>query len=149
MKWTLERQLGWIQSADTKLTILVPVPTAMLGFLSTYVERIPDMTWAVFIPFLLATCLLAAALFLAAMSMVPRTDGPASSGVFFGKIAQATAPEYRAMVGSRTEADYLGDLAGQVHINAEIAAQKHGLIRKAMYCLFIAIAPWLATLYFV
>jgi hypothetical protein len=148
MKWALERQLGWIQSADTKLTILVPVPTAMLGVLSTYVERIPDMTLTVLVPFLVATCLLAAALFLAAVSVVPRTDGPASSSVFLGKIAQMAAPQYRAMVTARSEADYLSDLSDQVHINAEIAAQKHGLIRKAMYCLFIAIAPWLATLYF-
>ena len=83
-----------------------------------------------------------------ALSVIPRTDGPASSNIFFGKIAQVTAPKYVAGVRSRREADYLSDLAGQVHINAEIAAQKHGLIRKAMYCLFVAIAPWLATLYF-
>jgi hypothetical protein len=105
------------------------------------------MNWTVLVPFLVATGLLAAALYLAAISMVPRTDGPASSSVFFGKIARVTLPEYKSVVASRSGADYLGDLVGQVHINAEIASKKHDLIRKAMYCLFIAIAPWLATLY--
>lgn len=148
MKWALERQLGWIQSADTKLTILVPVPTAMLGISWVSAEKVSAMSWSLFLPLLAAVGLLGLSLVFSALSVIPRTDGPASSQIFFGKIAQATASEYRSLVGSRSEADYLGDLAGQVHINAEIAAQKHGLIRKAMYCLFVAIAPWLATLYF-
>jgi hypothetical protein len=148
MKWALERQLGWIQSADTKLTILVPVPTAMLGISWVSAEKVSTMSWSLFLPLVAAVGLLGLSLVFSAFSVIPRTDGPASSNIFFGKIAQASAHEYRAMVGARTDADYLSDLAGQVHINAEIAAQKHGLIRKAMYCLFIAIAPWLATLYY-
>src|SRR5690349_5288788 len=121
MKWALERQLGWIQSADTKLTILVPVPTAMLGISWLSAEKVSAMAWSSLLPMLAAFGLLGLSLVFSALSVVPRTNGPGSSNIFFGKIAHVTAPQYRSVVGSRSEADYLCDLIGQVHINAEIA----------------------------
>ena len=148
MKWALERQLGWIQAADTKMTILVPVPTAMLGVSWVSAEHVSAMSWSLTLPLVAAVVLLGLSLVFSALSVVPRTDGPSASSIFFGKIAQMAPPEYRAMISSRSPTDYLGDLAAQVHINAQIAARKHDLIRKAMYCLFLSIAPWLATLYF-
>lgn len=147
LKWALERQIGWIQSADTKLSVLVPLPTAMLGVLVATAHKMQEMNWSYLVLFVSSACLLIAALATSAYSVIPRTTGPDQSNIFFGKVSQGDASTFRSRIVGRTELDYLDDLAAQVHINAKIASEKHVLIRKATYLLCLSIGPWLGTLY--
>lgn len=141
-QWILDRQIGWIVSADAKVGVAVAIQTAMVGALAaTYgsanqpaVSTLFLAGFALFLSLVSIVC--------AALALFPRTDGPTSSFIFFGKIAALTREEYVSRLGLVSEGELLSDCAQQIHRNAEIASEKHMHVRHALIWGFASVVPW-------
>src|SRR3546814_3593880 len=60
----------------------------------------------------------------AAITIFSRTNGPARSLLFFGRIAERSGDDYRQVFRKVSSAELLDDFAHQIHRNAEIAKEK-------------------------
>lgn len=147
-QWILERNLHWIAAAEVKTAVIVALDTAMLGALATAFSAVSvgeRIVWANVFSVIAAVCLLSA-LFCTAMSVLPRTDGPPSSFVFFGKIVKRAAADYADAFTRADTSSFLQDLLDQIHRNAEIACDKFRWVRNAMVWSFVALPPWVAAI---
>jgi hypothetical protein len=146
-QWIFERHLGWIAAAEIKVGVVLAMNTAMLGGLAAaFGTALVHTTWAVVLT-ILAAGTSSAAVFCAAMAVMPRLAGPTKSLLFFGRIKELSAAEYIQKLANSTDEQLLADWAEQIHRNAEIACDKHAWVRKAMGWSFLASAPWLAAVF--
>lgn len=145
----LDRQLAWIDAANARTGAVTTLATAMLGVLAALspakgeVWTCPQVIVAGSVAAALAACLL-----MCALTLLPKTKGPSSSLIFFARIAGRDRDAFVKDVLSRTESDYLNDLAAQVHVNAAIAARKYAWVQRAMYIFFFSVLPWVVAVYF-
>lgn len=72
----LSRLLGWIQAAETKISLVLALSTAMLGVLAVLSPVCSGWTLVPAIFASIATLLLVLSLIFSAVSSFPRTDGP-------------------------------------------------------------------------
>ncbi len=147
-QWVLERHLAWIAAAEVKVGVIVALDTALLGGLATaFAASDSDARTACMYFFVLVAAGAAVlGLFCAAMAVLPRTNGPKDSLLFFGRIAGMDATSYRERVRQATDEQLLADCADQIHRNAEIACDKYAWVRKSMMCSFLAAVPWIAAI---
>lgn len=147
-QWILERNLSWIAAAEVKTGVIVALNTTMLGALAAVygAEAASDRTfWAILFSTIAAGCL-GVAVFSAAMSVLPRTTGPASSFIFFGRIAETAKAEYEKEFRNATREQFLDDCLAQIHRNAEIARDKFNWVRLSMVWSFASVLPWILAL---
>ena len=144
---SLARQLDWIKSVDTKVSILVAVNVATLGLLATRIPAKPE-DWCVTALFVCigAGCYLLSLVF-CWMASFPRLESPNLSMLFFGSISSRSPEDYASRFASLSEEAYLADLLTQVHRNAELASVKFGKVRWATGLLLVGTLPWLWCLY--
>ena len=144
-QWVFERHLAWIAAAEVKVGVIVAIDTALLGGLAAaFGASSPEArtAWACF--FTLAAAVAAiAGLFCSAMAVLPRTNGPNDSLLFFNSIARLDSAVYRARFREATEEQLLADWTDQIHRNAEIARAKYLWVKRSMYWSFIAAIPWI------
>ncbi len=125
-QWILDKQIAWITAADAKVAAIVALDTAVFAALATaYASAKSPVPWASLMSFATGI-LLAIALACAAMSLFPRIDGPKNSLVFFGPVATEAHSDYVAALTAASLDKLHGDIAAQIHRNAEIAKLKHG-----------------------
>jgi hypothetical protein len=147
-KWVLERTLGWIATADVKVGVAMALDTAMFaGLAASYgvSDSSTRTVWA-FMAITVACGSLIAAVFCAAMSALPRINGPISSNIYFGRIAEKSLEEYNETFSRLDEGTFLVDLTSQIHRNAEIAAAKHAWVRKSLVWSYLAALPWATSI---
>lgn len=147
-KWILENHLHWISASEVKAGAIVAIDTAMLGALAAVFSAsasVQHTAWVTLASFLATACLLIA-IFSAAMSVLPRIDGPPHSFVFFGKIVERTAADYSDAFRRAEGSAFLEDCIDQVYCNAEIACSKFRWVRNAMMWSFAALPPWTISL---
>lgn len=143
-QWVLERNLDWIAAAEVKVGVIVAIDTAMLGALGaafSAADTAARTPWAWFFT-CAAVFALAVGLFCAAMAVLPRVSGPAKSLLFFGRIGPCADAEYADNFRKATDAELLDDWMAQIHRNAQIACDKFGWVRKAMWWSFLSVVPW-------
>lgn len=147
-KWVLERTLGWIATADVKVGVAMALNTAMFaGLAAAYgVSDSSTRTAWVLFAVIVACCFLVAAVFSAAMSALPRINGPIASNIYFGRIAEKRIEEYCNDFKGIDDAAFLSDLTSQIHRNAEIATVKHTWVRKSLVCSYLAALPWATSI---
>lgn len=145
----LNRLLGWIVAADSRLSIVLAIDTSMLGVLAAVIR--PSFAWTVASAIFasLAGLLLAASVVFISFASFPRTSGPRDSLIYFGGIAKQEPAQYRRLISGMTEKQYIDDLAAACHRNAEIAGKKFRWIKWALSCLLLAILPWALSLYLI
>lgn len=147
-QWILDKQIAWITAADAKVAVIVALDTAVFATLATaYASAKSHAPWAALIS-LSTGILLLIALICAAMSLFPRIDGPKESLVFFGPIATEAHSDYVTALTAASLDKLHGDIAAQIHRNAEIAKLKHSWVRKSMGWSFLAALPWATAVYF-
>lgn len=142
----LDRLLQWVRAAESRLALVLPLATAMLGALAV---SIPDaLNWTVLsgIAASFSVFFLALSILFSALATFPRTTGPKGSLVYFGGIEAMEPDQFKKAVSSLTDDRYIDDLSSQCHRNAQVAAKKYAWIQRAMACLFLASAPWAITL---
>lgn len=143
LQWLLERQIAWIASADSKITVLGPLPIAMLAIsLSQVTEKMSSVGLEDF-PLIASSLALCISLYFAKATLTPRVKGPDNSIVFFGRIASQSPEDYTHNIRSLSAQDYSNDLIQQIHRNAVIADVKHRNIRRATWFLALAVPFWL------
>ena len=124
-QWILDKQLGWIAAADSKVAVIVALDTAVFATLATaYASAKAPIAWAS-LTSMATGALLVIALAFAAMSLFPRTDGPKQSILFFGPVATESRVDYTAALVASPFDKLHEDIAAQIHRNAEIAKVKH------------------------
>jgi hypothetical protein len=99
-KWILERQLQWIAAAEVKIGVLATIELAMVaGLGAIYMEAEQRSAWIVgsTVAFGLSAV---ATLFCAGIALTPRVKGPATSLIFFGRVAALSAADYAVKLGS-------------------------------------------------
>lgn len=147
LQWKLERLLYWIRIAEVRMTIILPLSTAMLSVVAVLAPKSGSWTVAAGIFAALACLLIIASIICAAISSFPRTKGPKGSLVYFGGIDSRGLEQYKKDINSLEEEHYINDLMAQCHINAQIAQKKFLWIKNALGCLFASIVPWSIAVY--
>lgn len=146
-QWILDKQLGWIDAADSKVAVIVALDTAIFATLATaYASAKSPVAWAS-LTSMATGALLFIALACAAMSLFPRTDGPKQSLLFFGTVASESRADYTAALVASPLDKLHDDIATQIHRNAEIAKVKHRWVRRSIGWSFLAAAPWAVAVY--
>lgn len=146
-QWVLERHLAWIAAAEVKVGVIVALDTALLGGLAAAFgasDSAARTAWT-YLFTLVAAGAAVLGLFCAAMAVLPRTNGPKDSLLFFGPIAAMNARSFGERFKEATDEQLLADWTDQIHRNAEIACDKYAWVRKSMYWSFIAAIPWIAA----
>lgn len=147
-QWVFERNLHWVAAAEVKTGVVVALDTAMFAGLAAAfsTSKVWEHTaWAHLFSVTSSGCLVAA-LICTAMTLLPRTDGPPTSFVFFGKIVRQSRADYADSFKRVSEAAFLDDCLDQIHRNAEIACDKFRWVRNAMLWSFLAVLPWVAAI---
>lgn len=143
----LDRLLGWVRAAESRLALVLPLSTAMLGALAILAP--PVNKWSVLggIATAIAAILLLLSIAFAACASFPRTTGPKGSLIYFGGITSRELSQYEAAARARTPEEYFGDLLRQCHRNAQIAEKKYTWVQRSMVSLFISALPWGLSLF--
>lgn len=143
----LSRLLEWVRAAESRLGLVLPLATAMLGTLAVLApDKISWTVWAGIATFVSALLLLMSLVF-AACASFPRTTGPKGSLIYFAGIVAKDVQQYQDAVKSMTPDSYLNDLIRQCHRNAQIAERKYTWVQRSMGCLFAAALPWFASVF--
>jgi hypothetical protein len=147
-RWVLERHLHWIAAAEVKVGVVIAIDTGLLGSLAAALNgnRATGHLYLGQACSLFAAMLLGAAIVCAALTVLPRVEGPRSSMIFFGRIAASTQAEFARQFTAAKDADYLADCLAQIHRNAEIACEKFKWVRRGMWCSFLGAPFWAVAL---
>lgn len=143
----LSRLLEWIKAADSRLRLVLPISTTMLGALAVLIPPLSGWTVLGGIAASGATFFLALSITFAAFASFPRTKGPLGSLIYFGGIVSKDLGQYEAAVKSQTLDEYLEDLVRQSHRNAQIADQKFVWLQRSIGCMFAAAVPWALAIF--
>lgn len=144
---TLERMLHWISAADNKVASVLAIDTAMLGVVAAIAPKPGNWTLGAGLTTGVTVLLIFVSLGLLFLASFPQTVGPKGSLVFFGGIIEREQSVFVAEITDLPVNKYRDDLALQCYRNAEIAAQKYRCIKLAMASLFVAIIPWMLSVY--
>lgn len=147
MENLLNRQLTWIAAADSRLSLVLPLSTAMLGALAVYAPKPSAWNLASGIPAAFAIFFLSLSILFCAFAFFPRTTGTKGSVIFFEGINARNLEQYRSALASLKEIDYLNDVIQQCHINASIASTKFTWVKRGMGALFASVLPWAYAIY--
>src|SRR3546814_910486 len=123
-QWLLDRNIAWIAAAEAKVGFVVAIDTAMLAGLATAYSDAKEVAWFGATATIAAAFLTMASVLCAAITIFSRTNGPARSLLFFGRIAERSGDDYRQVFRKVRSAELLEDFAHQIHRNAEIAQEK-------------------------
>lgn len=143
----LARLLSWIQVADSRMALVLPLTTAMLGVLSVLAPDINGWSMPAAIASSFALFFLILSPIFCALASFPRISGPKGSNIFFGGIVSRELEQFKQAVSNITQEDYCDDLINQCHINSQIANTKFSWVRRAMGSMFLAFFPWAVAVY--
>lgn len=143
----LARLLDWIKSADTRISLILPLTTAMLGTIAALTPAYSKWTWCIGLSVSVSVVLLVCSLVSISMALFPRTNGPVNSMIFFGGIQTRTLEEFRGEVSNFDEDEYKNDLINQCYINSKIASSKFKWVKKSLIFLMLSSLPWFYTVY--
>jgi Family of unknown function (DUF5706) len=149
MEKALERLLTWVRAAESRIRLVLPLSTAMLGALALLIPNAyTDWTFLEGVSTAAAVVLLMLGIVCTCFATFPRTTGPPESCIYFRGITTRTLQQYTTDIKAQTEDCYLDDLISQCYRNAQIAERKYLWIKRSMICLFVATPPWLISLFF-
>ena len=141
----LDRNLAWIAAAEGKAGFAVAINTAMLAGLATAYANAKAIGCLTYTMVACTALLVVFSVVCAGLVVRPRTSGPESSLIYFGKIASLDRASYREKLTTATDTELLADLADQIHRNAEIAREKHQWSRMAINASFVSGLSWVAS----
>lgn len=147
LQYVLDKQLSWISAADSRLSLVLPLSTAMLGSLAVYATGPGSWTLIAGIPAAFAIFFLCLSIIFSACASFPRTKGTKGSLIFFDGITSRDLDQFRSSVKAAQKSDVLDDLVQQCHINAQIATTKFTWVKRGMASMLTAMLPWAFAMY--
>lgn len=145
-QWILERQIAWIATADVKVGVVIAIQTAMAGTLAAGFSSAASRSEYAVVATVIAFVCAIGAFVCASFALLPRTDGPAKSLLFFGRVSSLSRSDYVSAITSATDSQLMDDCAEQIHRNAEIAREKHRWVQNGIVWSFLAAPPWVFVL---
>ena len=143
----LARLLDWIKAAESRLSLVLTLSTAMLGALAVLAPAASKWTLPAAVVAAFAALLLGLSIMFSALAAFPRTKGPRGSVIYFNCIAGMGLPQYQDAVRELNADGYFDDLTKQCHRNAQIAERKYFWVQRSMACMFIGAVPWIVALF--
>ncbi len=143
----LARLLDWVRAAESRLALVLPLSTAMLGALAVLSPVASKWTVVSGIAASITALLLVLSIVFAACAYFPRTTGPKGSLIYFAGITDRDLEQYENEVKSMIAESYLEDLIRQCHRNAQIAERKYTWVQRSMACMLLAAFPWFCALF--
>lgn len=138
--------LGFFPRVDAKLSVVLGIDIAMLGYMASKVPPWSSIGQSAWIALGTTTVLLVASLWHLYQGSFPNLEGGGGSLVYFGEIAKRTEArfieEYRAL----TEEGLAKDLLGQAWRNSEILRQKFSHLVWAYRFMGLASFAWASAL---
>lgn len=147
LEYILDKQLGWIAAADTRLSLILLISTAMLGSMAVHAPKPSSWTILMAIPTSFAIFFLCLSIIFSACASFPRTSGTKGSLIFFDGINSRDINQFISAITSAQESDFREDLIRQCHINAQIALSKFIWVKRGLSSLFFAMPPWALSIY--
>jgi hypothetical protein len=142
----LARQIEAVRASDTKIALLIPAETIMLGVIAAMFRVAePGPLTSLYVAFSTVPLILSYAS--AALSAFPRLRSSAGSLLFFGSIAARSPDNYLAAIRALDGEAYVADLAEQCGTVARIAAAKYGHARNAYLTFNAALPFWAFAVY--
>lgn len=139
--------LGWIQAADTRISLVLPLSSAMLAALAAIAPTANEWSVCSAIFSAFSVLFLVLSISFSALSCFPRMEGPKGSMVFFSGIQNRELKQYKSDINELTEEKLIDDLVSQCHINAQIAHIKFTWVKRSLFCLFLSSLPWFVSIY--
>ena len=143
---TLERNLGWVRAADSKIPPVFAVKAAMLGVLGVRLPHLDTLSSEILVAWTIAAGALMLGMLCLVLVAFPRLAGPTNSVFYFGTASKMSEADFIERLTGAPKTDIVFDLARQAYINADIARKKYDNLRLAMIALFVAMPFWLVAL---
>lgn len=144
----LDRVLEFLPRAETKVSVLVAVNTAMLGALAIN-ARTDDFSVAHLGALYLAVLgLLGISWWKLYSASHPKLDGGHGSLIYFGAIAKRTEADYLAAAKQCTEEEYIEDLLKQIWVVSTFVKEKYHNVRMAFIMTACAVPFWVLAVMF-
>lgn len=143
----LDRQIAWTRASDSKLAMVLPINSAMLGVLAAQLAQAQVKGlhhWALAVA---ASIPALVSFFSAILAALPRTRTRTESCIHFTGVAEHEPGRFHDRMRDLTEEQHFEHLAAEVHTSARIAREKMIHARRAYYALFIALPFWVAAIY--
>lgn len=144
---SLQRQLEWIKTADSKVAPLYTINVAMLGLLATLIKVTTEWNCIKYSLIFSTIIFLSISLIFLTRTLFPRLSGPHGSLIFFGEIAKLDIEEFSEKISDQTDDEYSNDLINQVHRNSQIATEKYQAVKHAFISTLIATPSWLISIF--
>jgi hypothetical protein len=142
----LARLIDWVGKHDNKAAVVLSLATAMLGLLAAAVPAPAGLTPTKITLAAVTVALLGVCLGSLYLGNYPRTAGPPSL-LYFNSIAGFSPEEYQRSFAARAREEHLHDLLRQGHAISSILRTKFSTLRSAYRALFLAVLPWLLSIY--
>lgn len=147
LQYILDKQLNWIAAADSRLSLVLSLSTAMLGAIAVFATGPSSWTLLAGIPGAFAIFFLCLSIIFCACASFPRTSATKDSLIFFNGITSRDLTQFKASVKSAQKSDLLDDLLQQCHINATIASIKFSWVKRGIASMLVAMLPWAFAMY--
>lgn len=148
LKANLERQLGWVRAAETRISLILSLATALFGSLAAKLNLIILSDCGKGIIISMALLMIVASLLCASIAIFPRTNGPVHSMIFFGDIAADSKEQFIDNMKGCDRDSIENDFLEQIYINACIANIKYKWVQRSMVCLLVSLIPWAISVSF-
>lgn len=142
LQYILDKQLGWIAAADSRLSLVLPLSTAMIAALAVYATKPVAWTLLAGIPASFAIFFLCLSLIFCTCASFPRTTGTKGSLIFFEGIISRDLSQFQSLMKDIQDDKLQADLLQQCYINAQIASSKFAWVKRAMASMMAAMLPW-------
>lgn len=144
-QWLFEKNLAWIAQVEVKVAVVISIDIGMVSAVAAAYTTAQNKTvWAILLSVFFGIAVVSG-LICSAVVVRPQTDGPKSSFVFFGRIAEGSRSTYSDKLKSASDDELLHDLSEQIHRNAEISRDKHHWVRLAIIWSFVSGVFWMAA----
>ena len=138
--------LTFFARVETKLSVVLGVDLAMLGFLASRfpgTAAVDDVGWIAAAAFVVLNAVSLINLYIAS---APQLDGGHGSLVYFKEIAKRTELAFADEFTGLSTKTLARDVLGQVWRNSQILKVKFDRLVWAYRCMAFAILPWIVAL---
>lgn len=142
----LDRQLEWIKSVDSKVTIIAAIDVALLAIFADRIPASPSSWGMIVLLSVIGTGGLLASLVFCALASFPQLKSRSNSIVYFKTIASHSVAQFTKRFVGLSDAEFLDDLLEQVHRNAEIANSKFQKVKGAKISFMLGAVPWIVVI---
>jgi hypothetical protein len=138
----LDRVLGFFSRAESKMSFLFALNSALLVIIALNLEAADFYVWYLALCAISSVSFLTLSLHQLYLSWSPSLSGGEDSLIYFRAIAGRKEAEYIAKFTSQSEDDYIKDALSQVWRNSTILAEKFSRVDLAFRLTATGFVPW-------